>query len=54
MSKHVQLFDMLGFKVPKYAHISPLLKEDDGKKIRAKQIQEQQERRNKLMIIYVE
>ena len=28
--KHVQLFRMLGFKVPKYAHISPLLKEDNG------------------------
>lgn len=28
--KHTQLFVMLGFKVPKYAHISPLLKEDNG------------------------
>ena len=28
--KHVQLFRMLDFKVPKYAHISPLLKEDNG------------------------
>lgn len=27
---HTQLFVMLGFKVPKYAHISPLLKEDNG------------------------
>ena len=30
--KHVQLFTMLGFKVPKYAHVSPLLKEEDGKR----------------------
>ena len=28
--KHVQLFITLGFKVPKYAHISPLQKEDNG------------------------
>ncbi len=28
--KHTQLFRMLDFKVPKYAHISPLLKEDNG------------------------
>ena len=28
--KHTQLFVMLGFKIPKYAHISPLLKEDNG------------------------
>ena len=27
---HTQLFRMLGFKVPKYAHIAPLLKEDEG------------------------
>ncbi len=27
---HTQLFVMLGFKVPKYAHIAPLLKEDNG------------------------
>ncbi len=27
---HTQLFVMLGFKVPKYAHISPLMIEDDG------------------------
>lgn len=28
--KHTQLFVMLGFKVPKYAHISPLMIEDNG------------------------
>jgi glutamyl-tRNA synthetase len=27
---HTQLFRTLGFKVPKYAHISPLMKEDNG------------------------
>ncbi|MBQ9011806.1 MAG: glutamate--tRNA ligase [Bacilli bacterium] len=27
---HTQLFTMLGFKVPKYAHISPLMIEDNG------------------------
>lgn len=30
--KHTQLFVMLGFKVPKYAHVSPLMKEEDGKR----------------------
>ncbi len=29
---HIQLFSILGFKVPKYAHISPLMKEEDGKR----------------------
>ncbi len=29
---HLQLFQMLGVKSPHYAHISPLLKLDDGKK----------------------
>ena len=29
---HTQLFTMLGFKVPKYAHISPLMKDEDGKR----------------------
>ena len=29
---HTQLFVTLGFKVPKYAHISPLMKEEDGKR----------------------
>ena len=29
---HTQLFVMLGFKVPKYGHISPLMKEEDGKR----------------------
>ena len=27
---HIQLFEMFGFKAPKYAHISPLLKNDNG------------------------
>lgn len=29
---HIQLFQVLGFKPPKYAHISPIMKEEDGKK----------------------
>ena len=29
---HLQLFQMLGFKTPKYAHISPIMKEDNGGK----------------------
>ncbi len=29
---HVQLFEALGFKAPKYAHLSPIMKEEDGKK----------------------
>lgn len=29
---HVQLFEMLGFETPKYAHISPICIEEDGKK----------------------
>ncbi len=29
---HIQLFSILEFKVPKYAHISPLMKEEDGKR----------------------
>lgn len=29
---HIQLFKALGFKVPKYAHISPIMKEDNGGK----------------------
>ncbi len=29
---HIQLFNALGFKPPKYAHLSPIMKEDDGKK----------------------
>lgn len=29
---HVQLFSVLGFKPPKYAHISPIMKEEDGGK----------------------
>ena len=27
---HVQLFDIFGFKTPRYAHIAPLLKEENG------------------------
>ena len=30
--KHLQLFRLLGFKAPKYAHVSPILKEDGGGK----------------------
>lgn len=30
--KHLQLFRMLGFKPPKYAHVSPIMKEDNGGK----------------------
>ena len=29
---HLQLFYMLGFKPPKYAHIAPIMKEEDGSK----------------------
>lgn len=29
---HLQLFQELGFKPPKYAHISPIMKNDDGNK----------------------
>ena len=29
---HIQLFKACGFKVPKYAHISPIMKEDNGGK----------------------
>ena len=27
---HLQLFQVLGFKAPKYAHIAPIMKEEDG------------------------
>lgn len=30
--KHLQLFRLLGFKAPKYAHISPIMKEENGGK----------------------
>ncbi len=30
--KHLQLFKVLGFKAPKYAHVSPIMKLDDGAK----------------------
>ncbi|MGI6264721.1 MAG: glutamate--tRNA ligase [Acutalibacteraceae bacterium] len=29
---HLQLFRVLGFKPPKYAHVSPIMKEEDGSK----------------------
>ena len=29
---HLQLFQEMGFKAPKYAHISPIMKNDDGNK----------------------
>ena len=29
---HIQLFQALGFKLPKYAHIAPIMKEEDGAK----------------------
>lgn len=29
---HLQLFKLLGFKPPKYAHVSPIMKEEDGGK----------------------
>ncbi len=29
---HIQLFRVLGFKPPKYAHVSPIMKEEDGSK----------------------
>lgn len=29
---HIELFTSLGFKVPKYAHIAPIMKEEDGGK----------------------
>ena len=31
-NKHLQFFQVLGFKPPKYAHIAPLLKDDNGTK----------------------
>ena len=30
--KHIQLFKLLGFKLPKFAHISPIMKLDNGAK----------------------
>ena len=30
--KHLQLFKTLGFKAPKYAHVSPIMVEDNGNK----------------------
>ena len=30
-NKHLQMFEMLGFKTPKYAHLAPLNKNDEGR-----------------------
>ncbi len=30
--KHIELFRLLGFKVPKYAHVSPIMKSENGAK----------------------
>ena len=30
-NKHIQLFEVLGFEVPKYAHLAPLNKNDNGR-----------------------
>ncbi|MBO5880280.1 MAG: glutamate--tRNA ligase, partial [Paraprevotella sp.] len=30
---HLQMFYMLGLKAPKYAHIAPIMKEDDFLKL---------------------
>ncbi len=30
--KHIQLFKLLGFSVPKYAHVSPIMKTENGSK----------------------
>ena len=32
VARHMQLFYILGFKIPKYAHISPIMKMDNGAK----------------------
>ncbi len=32
LPKHIQMFKMMGFEPPKYAHLSPIMKEEDGKK----------------------
>ncbi len=29
---HIQMFQMLGFEVPQYAHIAPIMKEENGKR----------------------
>ncbi len=29
---HIQMHEMLGFEVPQYAHIAPIMKEEDGKR----------------------
>ncbi len=32
LPKHIQMFKLMNFEPPKYAHISPIMKEEDGKK----------------------
>lgn len=32
LPKHIQMFKLMGFEPPKYAHISPIMKEEDGKR----------------------
>ena len=32
LAKHIELFKTLGFKVPKYAHIAPIMTEENGNK----------------------
>lgn len=32
VARHIQLFYILGFKIPRYAHISPIMKMDNGAK----------------------
>lgn len=37
--KHLQLFRLLGFKPPKYAHVSPIMKEEERRQAQAVQAQ---------------
>ena len=32
LPKHIQMFKLMGYEPPKYAHISPIMKEENGKK----------------------
>lgn len=32
LPKHIQMFKLMGFEPPKYAHVSPIMKEEDGKR----------------------
>lgn len=32
LPKHIQMFRLMGFEPPKYAHVSPIMKEEDGKR----------------------